>query len=136
MSFEELDHTADFLFRCRGKTLNELFSEAASAMFSVMFGSDVKSCLIKKEITLSSDSPENLLVDFLSELLFVFEIDDIAFSRADVDIRDNSLSAVVYGEEFNISRHSGGTEIKGISRSGLKLVKSDNMYQTDIIFDV
>ena len=135
MSFEELDHTADFLFRCRGKTIDELFAETAAAMFSIMFECRDKND-IKKEIVLSSDSYENLLFDFLSELLFLSETENIVFSDVDVKIKDNSITASVFGEKFNREKHCGGTEIKGISRSGVNIIKTGDNYQVDIIFDV
>lgn len=135
MSFEEIEHTADLLFRCRGKTIDELFSETASAMFSVMFEFR-KDKGIKKEIELESDSYENLLVDFLSELIFLSETESLVFSSAKVKITDNSLRALISGEKYNNKIHSEGAEIKGISRSGAKIVNKDGIYQVDIIFDV
>ncbi|MBN2734781.1 MAG: archease [Methanomicrobiaceae archaeon] len=135
MSFEELEHTADFLFRCRGSTKDELFEETASAMFSVMF-ENRKENKIQRKIKLSSDSPENLLLDFLSEILFISETENLVFSETRVKINNNSLEAVIYGGKFNINLHSGGTEIKGISRSGVEIKKYDGKYEISIIFDV
>ncbi|MDD3978004.1 archease [Methanomicrobium antiquum] len=156
MSFEEMEHTADFLFRCRGKTMEELFSETASAMFSIMFESKTKEnslnrkeksiiskkndeitkAAVKNEFDLTSDSYENLLVDFLSELLFLSEINGLVFSDVRVFINDFSLHAEVFGEEFDRKIHLGGAEIKGISRSGVKIINKSGNYQVDVIFDV
>ena len=168
MSFEELDHTADYLFRCRGRSPEELFSESARAMFSIMFenndvnnaenngtnsnsnkgtnsgsdGSNADSDAVRvtKEIEVESDSLSNLLIDFLSELLFVAEVDCLVLSGVKPRITGNSLKAEVFGEPFVPEKHGGGTEIKGISRSGVEIEKiSDEAgiyYQAEIIFDV
>ena len=168
MSFEELDHTADYLFRCRGRSPEELFSESARAMFSIMFenndvnnaenngtnsnsnkgtnsgsnGSNADSDAVRvtKEIEVESDSLSNLLIDFLSELLFVAEVDCLVLSGVKPRITGNSLKAEVFGEPFVPEKHGGGTEIKGISRSGVEIEKiSDEdgiYYQAEIIFDV
>ena len=168
MSFEELDHTADYLFRCRGRSPEELFSESARAMFSIMFenndvnnaenngtnsnsnkgsnsgsnGSNADSDAVRvtKEIEVESDSLSNLLIDFLSELLFVAEVDCLVLSGVKPKITGNSLKAEVFGEPFVPEKHGGGTEIKGISRSGVEIEKiSDEggiYYQAEIIFDV
>ena len=153
MSFEELDHTADFLFRCRGSSPEELFSEAARAMFSIMFEnnditdpndlnnqSDPDSTCVTKTIELESDSLSNLLIDFLSELLFVAEVDCLVLSRVNPMITGNSLKAQVFGEPFVLEKHGGGTEIKGISRSGAEITEvyegNKRYYQAEIIFDV
>ena len=153
MSFEELDHTADFLFRCRGRSPEELFSESARAMFSIMFEnnditdpndlnnqSDSDSTCVTKTIELESDSLSNLLIDFLSELLFVAEVDCLVLSRVNPKITGNSLKAQVFGEPFVLEKHGGGTEIKGISRSGAEITEvyegNKRYYQAEIIFDV
>lgn len=153
MSFEELDHTADFLFRCRGSSPEELFSESARAMFSIMFEnnditdpndlnnqSDSDSTCVTKTIELESDSLSNLLIDFLSELLFVAEVDCLVLSRVNPKITGNSLKAQVFGEPFVLEKHGGGTEIKGISRSGAEITEvyegNKRYYQAEIIFDV
>jgi len=168
MSFEELDHTADYLFRCRGRSPEELFSESARAMFSIMFenndvnnaenngtnsnsnkgsnsgsnGSNADSDAVRvtKEIEVESDSLSNLLIDFLSELLFVAEVDCLVLSGVKPRITGNTLKAEVFGEPFVPEKHGGGTEIKGISRSGVEIEKiSDEdgiYYQAEIIFDV
>ena len=160
MSFEELDHTADYLFRCRGRSPEELFSESARAMFSIMFenndvnnaenngtnsgsndsNADSDAVRVTKEIEVESDSLSNLLIDFLSELLFVAEVDCLVLSGVKPRITGNSLKAEVFGEPFVPEKHGGGTEIKGISRSGVEIEKiSDEAgiyYQAEIIFDV
>jgi len=135
MPFEELNHTADYLFRCSGSTIEELFTSAAMAMFSLMFDEREQDSE-KKEIRLESDDYETLLYDLLSELLFLSEVERVVFSDIDIKIHDHSLEAVASGEEFSMEKHSGGTEIKGISRYGMDIAKNDGDYRVDIIFDV
>ena len=135
MSFEELEHTADVLMRVRGATLNELFGEASRAMFHVMYGL----CEDRGagwRIDLEAENPESLLIDYLSELLFISEVENIVFCTFDVEIRDTRLSAVLRGEPFDPARHSAGTHIKGISYFGLEIVKEEESYVVDIIFDI
>lgn len=142
MSFEELDHTADYLFRCRGRSPEELFSESARAMFSIMFENNdaTGAARVTKEIEVESDSLSNLLIDFLSELLFVAEVDCLVLSGVKPRITGNTLKAEVTGEPFILEKHGGGTEIKGISRSGVEIEKISEddgiYYQAEIIFDV
>jgi len=95
---------------------------------------------VTKEIEVESDSLSNLLIDFLSELLFVAEVDCLVLSGVKPRITGNTLKAEVFGEPFVPEKHGGGTEIKGISRSGVEIEKiSDEAgiyYQAEIIFDV
>ena len=135
MSYEELDHTADIRLRVRSPSTDSLFAETALAMMKIVYG-ESRPGEVRRTIELSAGSTENLLLDFLSEVLFLSEVEYIVFSSATVHITGNSLKALVTGEPFDPERHRGGTEIKGISYSGLRIVKEDEGYVLDILFDV
>ena len=135
MSFEELPHTADIKIRARARTLDALFSEVLNSLMQIMYGK-IRSDGITREIQLESPSRESLLTDFLSEVLFISEVEGLVFSHADVRIKRLILSAVLHGELFDRERHSGGTEVKGISYTGLRIRKDANGYMVDIVFDV
>ena len=135
MSFEEISHTADVKIRARALTLDALFTEAFLALMQVMYGTDRKGG-IRKEIRIESDTIESLVCDFLSEILFIAEVEGWVFSRADIMIKGLRLTAVLHGEPFDPVRHSSGTEVKGISYSGLVIQKDANGYMLDILFDV
>ena len=135
MSFEELDHTADVLMRVRGATVSELFSDAGRAMFHVMYGSCEDRGVVRR-FALAAEDLESLLIDYLSELLFIADAENLVFCTFDVAIRGTRLSAVVTGEPFDPARHSDGSLIKGVSYFGLEIVKEEDAYVVDIIFDI
>ena len=135
MSFEELSHTADVKIRVRAQTLDALFTETFLALMQTVYGKDRDGGILK-EIRIESDNIESLLCDFLSEVLFIAEVEGLAFSRAEVTIDSLHMTAVLYGEAFDPVRHSSGTEVKGISYSGLVIRKDANGYMLDILFDV
>jgi len=135
MSFEEISHTADVKIRARAPTLDALFTEAFLALMQVVYGKDRK-LGIRKEIRIESDTIESLVCDFLSEVLFIAEVEGLVFSQAEITIEGMHLTAVLTGESFDPVRHSSGTEVKGISYSGLVIQKEANGYMLDILFDV
>jgi SHS2 domain-containing protein len=135
MSFEEISHTADIKIRVHAPTLEALFSETFSALMQVMYGTDRAGSIIK-EIRIESPDNESLLADFLSEVLFVSEVESLVFSEVNIRIDGLSLTARLSGEPFDLVRHSGGSEVKGISYSGLSIIHDANGYMLDIIFDV
>jgi SHS2 domain-containing protein len=135
MSFEEISHTADVKIRARAPTLDALFTDAFLALMQVVFGTDRKDG-ISKEIRIESDNIESLLCDFLSEVLFIAEVEGLVFLRAEISIENLHLTAILKGEIFDPIRHSSGTEVKGISYSGLIIQKDANGYMLDILFDV
>ena len=135
MPFEELNHTADYLYRCSGRTVEEMFTSAAMAMFSLMFDKREKGS-VNFEIRLEAKDYETLLYDLLSELLFLSEVERVVFSEIDITIHDHSLEAVASGEKFDMEKHRGGTEIKGVSRYGTEIRQEDSRFLVNIIFDV
>jgi SHS2 domain-containing protein len=135
MSFEELPHTADVKIHAAAPTLEALFSETFKALMQVIYGRSRHGGVMRK-IRIESTDIESLLADFLSEVLFVSEVDGLVFSDAVIRIDGISLVAELNGEAFDPARHSGGTEVKGISYSGLEILHDANGYMLDIIFDV
>jgi SHS2 domain-containing protein len=135
MSYEELDHTADIRLRVRSPSAESLFAETALAMMKIVYGVS-RPGEEARTIELGAGNTENLLLDFLSEVLFLSEVENLVFSTVNVHITGNSLTALLTGEPFDPERHRGGTEIKGVSYSGLRIVKEDEGYVLDILFDV
>ena len=135
MSFEEISHTADIKIRVRAPTLEALFSETFNALMQVMYGTE-RSGGIVKEMKIESPDNESLLLDFLSEVLFVSEVESLVFFNASISIHGSQLTAELSGEPFDPIHHSGGSEVKGISYSGLSIIHDANGYMLDIIFDV
>ena len=135
MSFVEVPHTADVKIRATAPTLETLFSEALGALMQVLYGPD-RNGGEKREIHLEAEDNESLLRDFLSEVLFITEVDGLVFSGADIHIEGGRLVATLDGEAFDRRRHAMGTEVKGISYSGLAITRDANGYMLDIVFDV
>jgi SHS2 domain-containing protein len=135
MTFEEVPHTADVKIRIHARTLEELFSDACEALMTVMYGPSRKG-IMKREIFVTSSDIDSLLLDFLSEILFISDVEGIVFSKAVVHIAGQNLSAELEGETFSKKMHAKGTEVKGISYSGLTVRHDANGYMVDIVFDV
>jgi SHS2 domain-containing protein len=103
-------------------------------MFRAMYG-ECNGNTVTEEFTLEAGDMEELLHDFLSELLFLSDIHEAVFCFFQVEIEGTSLSATIRGVPFNREKHQG-TEIKGVSYYGLEIVKGEDSYATDILFDM
>ena len=123
------------MFRITADRIEGLFEDAVRAMFQTMYGSCAVTPSLERQISLSADDPEMLLVDFLSELLYLSEVEDLVICAASVSLGGTTLTATVRGEPFDPARHQG-REIKGISFSNLQIHKKDGEYVLEIIFDV
>jgi len=134
VKYRLLEHTADALVEVYGDSLDERFSNAAFAMFDQI--TDVSKVEPKGElkVVLESDSREQLLVDFLQELLFVHDTEDLVFGEFEVRIDGRRLEAVVRGEKFDASRHVKRSVVKGVTYHGLKF--DDDEGTVTLLFDV
>ncbi len=75
--FELLDHTADVGFRAFGSTPVEVFENAARALLSFTEGQPEPA--EDRTVEIAGDDYESLLVNWLSELLYLFDSGEFAF---------------------------------------------------------
>lgn len=70
MSYEILRHTADLRMRVKGRTLEELFSDAVRGMMSVLKPEvPQEGTRVRRPIQLEANDQTSLLIDFLNEVL-------------------------------------------------------------------
>ena len=74
--YEFLHHIADAKFRAFGSTMEEAFENAALAMFNIMIDTSGYEPEQVRDFELTAQDTRRLLVDWLSELLYLFEVDE------------------------------------------------------------
>ncbi|MFH0968445.1 MAG: archease [Methanobacteriota archaeon] len=135
MPYEEREHTADILMHVWAPDIPMLFAECGYALMATMYRGNARSDYTYTFSVTGTDR-EQLLQAFLSELLCLTETENIVFSDISVTLGDESLEAVLSGEAFDRAVHGGGTEVKGISFSGLAITQKNDEYVLDVLFDV
>jgi len=143
LTYEYLEHTADVAVRLRSKDGEELFSDATRALLSIFVdaeaGSPVRP-IEKQALDLEAEDAEALLVDYLNQLIFLF--DTRRFLGADVRVlelslgKPSQLKAIVEGETFDPERLSLKTEIKAATFHGIEIRKTPSGLETVIVFDL
>ncbi len=140
--FEFRDHTADVQVRSWGSSLEEAFSQTAySLMATITPNLKIITPEIEKEIIVEAEDKEALLFDFLSEFLYIFDVDGLVFSQICVNkiekIKDKyKLYASLKGEKFNLGKHEIGIEVKAITYSFLNIEEKKKGTVIDIVFDI
>jgi SHS2 domain-containing protein len=134
MRYRLLDHTADALVEAYGETISERFANAAFALFDQMTDVSTVKPVGEVKVVLSADNEEQLLVDFLQELLFLHDTDNYVFSEFEVEVAGLNLEAVVRGEQFDHLHHPKRSVVKGVTYHNLII---DNKGKTlTVLFDV
>jgi len=141
--FQLLDiATADMAFEAFGENLNELFENAALAMFEVMTDTKAVQPKIKKIIRVKSEDLKALLFDFLSEALFLKDSEYLVFSKYKVAIKElpqkkgYELEAELWGEVWDRNRHEIRTEVKAMTYSEMEIEQQKNgKWRAQVVLD-
>ena len=96
----EIEHTADRAFRVRGKDLGELFVHAADALFRLQRQRAAKNSNRAREVEIEGFDRETLLVNWLNEILYLQEVHNETFTRAEIlEISDKHLKGRLHGQK-------------------------------------
>jgi SHS2 domain-containing protein len=134
---EIFEHTADFGLRIRSPDLNTLFSEAAEALFSAfVVNRGGISPVESVKVSLPPGEPEELLHDWLSELLYLFCTRRMVFCEFEVLFSGGDLAGIARGEKIDKKRHEIEMEVKAITWHGLKIEKIPDGYLAEVIVDI
>ena len=138
---EIIDHTADVGIKVWGPTLIELFENAARGMFRVIAGEkhNAQGSKIEKKIKIDiyREDFEELLVDWLSELLYIFNREKIYFYNFKMlKLNNNGIQAEASGVNIDFTQNDLYTEIKAVTFHNLKIEENVDGFSCAIIFDV
>jgi SHS2 domain-containing protein len=130
--------TADVAFEARGKDLNELFKDAAIAMFEVMVNTKEIERKVVREIEIKANDLKGLLFEWLNELLVFYGSENLAFSDFEVKIDEEKveLKAKCFGEEINPEKHETKTEVKAATYHKMKLERTKDGWIAQVILDI
>ena len=136
-TYELIDHTADVGVKAYGKNLAEAFENAAKGMFDIITDNSEIESVGQYKINLNATNMEQLLNDWLSELLYLHSADNLVFGffKIDLDEKKSKLTANVCGEKFDLSKHKIGAEIKAVTYHMLE-VRNKRPIHVQVLFDI
>jgi SHS2 domain-containing protein len=136
--FEFFEHTADIGAHIYGRTLEELFRNAAAALFEA-FGALQKSGTgNQRSVELKTVSLEDLLHDWLSELLYEVEANHVLYDEFEfLHLNSQGLKATLHGETIDFARSQTSEEIKAVTYHQLRVEElPGGTWRATVIFDV
>jgi len=144
--FEQIEHLSDIGIKIYGNSLEQLFESAAEGMFSIMCDLKKINPAVKRNISIEehgSMSLEELLVLWLENLLYKFEIDNMLFSRFKIKkfLTEDSRSIIeadIFGEKVDFGKHEIVIAVKAPTYHMLEVRKDRNSsgWAGKVIFDV
>ena len=137
--YEFFEHTADAGAVVRGATLPRLFENASRALFDLICDRRTVRPRRSVRIAVTGSSLEDLLVRWLSELLYQQETRGLVFSSFRVERVDRGrlrARGTARGEPIDRARHRLRREIKAVTYHQIRLVRGRSAWRVRIVFDV
>jgi SHS2 domain-containing protein len=132
--YEEIPHTADWSFRAFGSDLRDLFENAAFALFALE-GARARSGVVEnaRAVEINGIDYESLLVNWLTELLWLQELHHEMYSRFQIEnLTPTELRATVFGTPLDTLDKI----IKAVTYHNLTIEQTANGWQCVVVVDV
>jgi SHS2 domain-containing protein len=135
--FEILDHTADIGIIVYGEDLKALFENAGKAFFHLITDGRKVRRRTERKITIKGESLERLMVDWLSELLYLHDVEKLLFKEFTVEsVGKDGLKAIARGEPFQEGVHVIKTEVKAVTYHRMEVRQEKGRWRAQVIFDL
>jgi SHS2 domain-containing protein len=142
LSFEYIDDiaTADCAVQVEAESLDQVFCDAARALMTRMVDLETVKASTSIEIELEEDSTERLFYDWLSELIFLKDTENMLFSAFEIKELETDhrfrLYATVGGEAIDHQRHEIAIDVKAVTMHMLKVERTGETWTAFVIFDL
>ncbi len=135
--YEAFEHTADIGLHAYGRTLPELFINAAAGMESLMVAPEQLEERLNVEVSAEGHDLISLLISWLNELIFLFDTEYLLLKTfAITSFTETHLRAVVTGEPYDATRHDLSSAIKAVTWHEAEIKAEAEGYKARIIFDI
>jgi len=134
--WQHFEHQADMGVRGFGNTPAEAFEQAALAMSAII--TELSLIEARQEISIVCEEAEQelLFVDWLNAVIYEMSTRHMLFSRFDVVIENEHLTASAWGEPIDVKRHQPAVEIKGATYTELAIYESQGQWTVQCVVDV
>lgn len=135
--YRVFDHTADLGLEIYGKTAKELFANAAFAIFDNIADLENVNTVVERTIVIEGDGWEDLLVNYLREVLYFFNGESLLLKDFSIkEIDPQHLEGLVSGEFYDSSKHRIHAEIKAVTYHQISVRETPDGWTGRVICDV
>ncbi|MBU0470326.1 MAG: archease [Nanoarchaeota archaeon] len=135
-----IEHTADILFQAEAPSLKELFEQCGLALEESQLELSNVSQKEEKLITGKHKDIDRLLFDFLDDLLFYKDSEQLIFSGFNVIITKKEgeyhLKCKALGEKINRKKHEEKVDVKAITMHLFEVKKIKDGWKAQVLIDI
>ena len=137
MQYRLIDHTADFGIEVKGTDQNNLYVNAALAMFDLITNTSTLVGKSDSSLNVQGSDMCDLMINWLRELLYLWNGEKMLLKVADIhSISEKKLSATITYDLFEPDIHEIKNEIKAVTYHKIKVEQKSEYWISNIIFDV
>jgi SHS2 domain-containing protein len=134
--FAEIDHSGDIGIEAWGASLAEMLQNATLGLLSLFRWNPVERVL-ERRIRVSSFSAEDLVVDWLSEVISMVGVYGELYGEVEIGRAGEWYAeGVLRGERIDPERHELRFDVKAATYHRLAVEKEGDGYYTRVIFDL
>ena len=129
---------ADSAFEAEAESLEDLFRTCAIALFDVMADTSTIESKSKEDVELVSDNLDELLFDWLAELIYLKDSKSMLFGRFEVKIEQADgfkLTASAWGESADQKKHKVRVDVKAVTYHLLEVKQVDSKWMAKVVLD-
>lgn len=135
--FRILEHTADIGFEAFGATRQEVFANAALALMNLIVDLEAIAPQERKPLRAEASDMPSLLVNWLSEILYLFDAEGWLFHGFDFgELTERSLAATARGEKFDRRKHQVKLLVKAVTYHQLDLRETAEGWRAQVYVDI
>jgi SHS2 domain-containing protein len=132
-----LEHPSDIGIEARGSSLAEAFQQAAIALMSIVLDLETVEVALSKEIKIAASDSEQLLVKWLSEILYLYDGQHFVCKEFTIYKLDSAnLLATLRGEYLSEIKHRTKLDVKAITYHQLFVKDADRGGIVRVFLDI
>lgn len=137
MTYRLIEHTADLGAEVTAPDLGGLMGEAARALTAVAVEEGAIEPRVERTVTVTGLDLPDLLVNWLSELIYLQETEGLVFCDFEPDrAGETALEMTVRGEALDPARHALGREVKAVTFHELVVEPTSEGWRAAFVFDL
>ena len=129
---------ADIAFEAESDSVNGLFETCALAITDIMVDPKTLRATTERRLSLTSENLDRLLYDFMTELIFMKDVDSLLFGDFEVSVSEEgtSLAALARGEQIDRVRHRLRNDVKAVTMHLFGVKHEGKSWRTTVVLDI
>jgi SHS2 domain-containing protein len=130
---------ADTAFEVVADSWGELFAGAASALTAVMVDSRRLSGSVTRKVELSAGTVEDLLYDWLSEIVYLKDTESLILVNAQTDVASTPLWGIhgtLHCDRIDPTQHRMGQDVKAVTYHLFSVEQSGSSFKARVVLDI